>query len=99
MGVVWFVWFGMLLGFEATSLLTMMMSDCFLMHGVFDAVCWGWLLVVVVWGSWCFGVCPVFAAGMPGDDGLCGLLLGCVGGGVGLLFGNCIVNASILQMR
>lgn len=64
----------------------------------------GRVLVVFAWvrGSWCFGVCPVFAARMSCwiDAGLwLVLVLGCCCGGAGLLFGNCIVNASILQMR
>ena len=93
MGVVWFVWFGMLLGFEATSLRALGLGVDRVLHF------WGvWLVLESLgWrGSWCFGVCPVFAAGV-----LVGWLwlLGCACGGAGLLFGNCIVNASILQMR
>lgn len=53
------VWFGMLLGFEATSL---------------------WV--------WCFGVSCVCWTRTP--------VVGVWSVGVGLLFGNCIVNASIL---
>lgn len=59
-GVVRFVWFGMLLGFEATSL-----RACGLGAGRVLRFVWGfgWCVSCGWRGSWCFGVCPVFAAG------------------------------------
>ena len=96
-GGVWCAWFGMLLGFEATSLLAWRAFHGFpvlLRGGGRGGACW-------LRGSWCFGVCPVFAAVASSNGvGNVGFLVsGCWCGGAGLLFGNCIVNASILQMR
>ena len=108
-GVVWLVWFGMLLGFEATSLLAWLAACCWSLMRC--CACWG-LVVVAGWGlQGVLGV-SVFVLCLPwaclGGDGLwfssfgvgvAGCCCGCVCGGAGLLFGNCIVNASILQMR
>jgi len=62
-GVVWLVWFGMLLGFEATSLLAWLVIGCWPLMRFVRVGGWWWLLVGVARGSWCFGVCPVFAVG------------------------------------
>ena len=46
-GVVWLVWFGMLLGFEATSLLAWLVIGCWPLMRC--CACWG-LVVVAGWG-------------------------------------------------
>ena len=75
-GVVWFVWFGMLLGFEATSF----HGPPFLVSG------FGWVL----------GGCGGFGVALSCVFEIIAPVVGGGFGGVGLLFGNCIVNASIL---
>ena len=49
-GVVWLVWFGMLLGFEATSLLAWLVIGCWPLMRFVRVGGWWWLLVGVCKG-------------------------------------------------